>query len=112
MSRKAELYATLRDVLQALKLQEEDIERVINEVNHLATQASIGGDDDGSGSGSSPVTGKRSGSRNGKTHKTIVFKQPPTPAKDRRREILLNSTLQYLHKHTQPFLSDRLLYIL
>eukprot|EP00026_Physarum_polycephalum_P003833 Phypoly_transcript_03849.p1 GENE.Phypoly_transcript_03849~~Phypoly_transcript_03849.p1 ORF type:complete len:698 (+),score=96.28 Phypoly_transcript_03849:77-2170(+) len=97
MSKKAELYATLRDVLQALKLQEEDVERVINEVNHLANQVqvSIGGDDDGSGSGSSPGTGRRSGSRNSKAHKTLVFKQPATPSKDRRREILLNSTLQY-----------------
>jgi hypothetical protein len=100
MSRKAELYATLRDVLQALSLHDDDVERVMKEVNQLSNARAPtpnNGDDDtpSSGSGNSPGTGRRpSSSRSSKQHnKTIHAKH--TPSRDRRREILVNSTLQY-----------------
>lgn len=101
MSRKSELYATLRDVLQALNLQDEDVERLMKEVNQLsnarAPTPNTDGDDDSPSysSGHSPSTGRSSRSSNSSSkHKTL---HPPKniPPRDRRREILVNSTLQY-----------------
>ena len=102
-AKKSDLYAILRDVLQALSLQEEDVDRVMKEVKQLskARSPTPNADDTPPVAGTS---GKNSISRLSK-HKTLHNKQ--LSPRDRRREILHNSAIQYLNNHF--FLASMLL---
>jgi hypothetical protein len=94
MSRKSDLYASLSEILQALNLQEEDVERIVKEVTLLSSArvaSPVNAEDDPTnGSGNSPG---RSSSRRGKNKNE---KETIIPSKEKKRERLVTSLKYHL----------------
>lgn len=86
MGKQKDLLVSLRDTLQSLNLQQEDIDRLVKEVTQLSR--ATGTDEELSSGGSSP---NRPGRRI--KHKTL---HESKSTKEKRRDLLVNSTLLYL----------------
>lgn len=86
MPKQKELFATLRETLQSLGLQDEDLEKIVKEVTLLTTRPSSADEDLSSGSNSP------------KTERKVKYKtlHESKPKGGKKRELLVSSTLMYL----------------